>query len=276
MERIDAHQHFWQYDPQRHNWITDDMAVIRQDFLPEQLAPVLAANQVSGCVAVQADTTEAETAFLLQLAEQHAFIKGVVGWTDLCSADVFTRLQHYRSFSKLCGFRHILQAEDPSYLYRHDFRRGMAALQQYGYPYDILIYPKHLQASFDLVAAFPEMNFVIDHLAKPDIRHGDITAWKKGMAALAAFPQVYCKVSGMVTEADWQKWTANDLEPYLDTVTGLFGTDRLLYGSDWPVCLVAAAYNRMMTPVLTYFSRFSENEQADIFGNNARNFYQLN
>lgn len=276
MERIDAHQHFWHYDPHRHGWITDEMAVIRKDFLPEQLAPVLAANQISGCVAVQADTTEAETAFLLQLAEQHDFIKGVVGWTDLCSADVAARLQHYQKFRKLCGFRHILQAEEPSYLYREDFRRGIAALQAAGYTYDILIYPRHLPATLDLVSSFPEMNFVIDHIAKPDIRSGEIAEWEKGMKALAAFPRVYCKVSGMVTEADWQKWTAADLKPYLDAVTVLFGTERLLFGSDWPVCLVAAAYSRMMDPVLSYFSRFSETEQANVFGNNTRNFYQLN
>ncbi|HVZ25766.1 MAG TPA: amidohydrolase family protein, partial [Sediminibacterium sp.] len=275
MERIDAHQHFWHYDPQRHSWITDEMAVIRKDFLPGQLAAVLEANRISGCVAVQADTTAAETNFLLQLAEQYAFIKGVVGWTDLCADDVAVQLEFYRQFPKLCGFRHILQAEDPAYLYRKDFRRGIAALQKAGFTYDILIYPRHLEASYDLVAAFPEMNFVIDHLAKPDIRHQAMGEWKKGLQALAAFPRVYCKLSGMVTEADWDNWTARDLQPYLDTVTDLFGPGRLMFGSDWPVCLVAAAYDQMMAPVLSYYSRFSAAEQENIFGNNARNFYQL-
>lgn len=275
MPVIDAHQHFWQYHPDKHSWINEAMATIRRDFYPADLQPILQQQQIEGCIAVQADQTETETDWLISLAANAAFIKGVVGWVDLCSADIRERLQYYQQFLIVKGFRYMLQGEDPSFMLQPDFLRGLKALQEFGFTYDLLIYPKHFSAAVELVKQFPEQAFVIDHLAKPDIKNSEMAAWKKGIEALAAFPNVSCKVSGMVTEADWQHWQPSDLFPYLDTVTGAFGMKRLLYGSDWPVCLVAASYESMMAPVKEYYSNFSATEQAALFGQNAAVFYHV-
>lgn len=275
MRVIDAHQHFWHYHPDTHGWINEDMAVIRKDFLPSDLLPVLEENGVEGTVAVQADQTEKETAFLLKLAAENDFIKGVVGWVDLRAADIGERLAAYASQKKLKGFRHILQGEEPAFMLQPSFQNGISALKEFGFTYDILIYPKHLEAAKELVKRNPYQPFVIDHIAKPYIKEGLIDDWKKDIMQLAAFPNVHCKISGMVTEADWKQWTKHDLQPYLDVVTEAFGTNRLLYGSDWPVCLVAASYEAMMRPVKEYFSSFTLTEQEQVFSVNAISFYHL-
>lgn len=275
MPVIDAHQHFWHYDPATHAWINEEMLVIRKDFLPGNLQPVLRENNIDGCVAVQADQSEQETGFLIGLANEHEYIRGIVGWVDLRAENVKERLEHYKQYPLVKGFRHILQGEDPAFMLTAEFRRGIAALKDFGYTYDMLIYPKHLAASLELVQQFPEQKFVIDHIAKPDIKNGSLNNWEKGMRALAGMPNVYCKISGMVTEANWQTWTKEDLFPYLSVVTDAFGTNRLLYGSDWPVCLVAAAYHEMMAPVKDFFRNFSAHEQDAVFGKNAIEFYHL-
>lgn len=275
MRVIDAHQHFWHYHPDTHGWINEEMAVIRKDFLPSDLLPVLKENEVEGTVAVQADQTYKETEFLLSLAAEHDFIKGVVGWVDLRAADIRERLAAYASQKKLKGFRHILQGEEPAFMLQPSFLNGISALKEFGYTYDILIYPKHLEAAKELVKRNPYQPFVIDHIAKPYIKDGLVDEWKKGMQQLASFPNVYCKLSGMVTEADWKNWTKKDLLPYLDAVTEAFGTRRLLYGSDWPVCLVAASYEAMMQPVKEYFSSFTQSEQQQVFALNTISFYHL-
>lgn len=275
MRVIDAHQHFWHYHPDTHGWINDDMAVIRKDFLPSDLLPVLEENGVEGTVAVQADQTDKETEFLLSLAAVHDLIRGVVGWVDLRAADISERLAAYTSQKKLKGFRHILQGEEPAFMLQPSFQNGISALKEFGYTYDILIYPKHLESAKELVKRNPDQPFVIDHIAKPNIKDGLVDEWKKGMQQLACFPNVYCKLSGMVTEADWKNWTKKDLLPYLDAVTEAFGTGRLLYGSDWPVCLVAASYEAMMQPVKEYFSSFTQSEQQQVFALNTISFYHL-
>lgn len=275
MPVIDAHQHFWKYHPDTHHWINDEMAVIRKDFLPADLAPVLKQHGVDGCIAVQADQSEAETDFLVSLANENDWIKGVVGWVDLCADKIRERLQYYCQVPVVKGFRHILQAEDPAFMLKPEFLRGIGALQEYGFTYDILVYPRHLPAVQQLVKQFPDQRFVIDHIAKPDISKGVMEEWVKNIQAIAAFPNLYCKVSGMVTEANWSCWKKEDLYPYLDMVTESFGTDRLLYGSDWPVCLLAASYERMMEPVKEYYSNFSATEQAALFGGNAAAFYHV-
>jgi len=275
MTIIDTHQHYWKYDPVNYAWINDDMAVIRQDFLPADLQPVLAANGVAASIAVQADQTEQETDWLLQLADENPFIAGVVGWVDLRSPQLAERLQHYAQFSKLKGFRHVLQGEEPSFMLQSSFVNGIAQLQAHGFAYDILIFPQHLPAALQLVQQFPEQRFVIDHLAKPYIKQGLIGEWASGMKALAAHTNVYCKISGMVTEADWRKWSAADLHPYIDTVVQAFGTNRCMFGSDWPVCLVAAAYDKWLQTVQDFFAGFSTEEQAMVFGGNAKHFYQI-
>jgi len=275
MFTIDAHQHFWRYDVVTHEWINDEMSVIRKDFLPAQLEPVLKQNGISGCVAVQADQSEKETDFLLQLAEEHDFIKGVVGWVDLRADNIKERLDHYKAFRLLKGFRHILQGEAPEFMLQPGFINGIAALQEYRFTYDILVFPQHLKAVLELVSKFPDQPFVIDHIAKPYIKDGLITEWKKDMEQFSIFENVYCKISGMVTEADYHHWKPADFTPYLDATVNAFGTKRILYGSDWPVCLVAANYTDMLNIVKTYFASFTATEQEDFFGNNAIRFYQL-
>jgi L-fuconolactonase len=273
---IDAHQHFWNYNPVKDAWITDDMKVIQDDFLPHHLLPVLTENDVDGCVAVQADQSEDETAFLLELASKHDFIKGVVGWIDLCADNIQDRLHYYNQFSKLKGFRHIVQGEpDPAFLLREDFCRGVHALAKYYFTYDILVYPLQLPAVAAFVKQFPQQRFVIDHMAKPDFKSGDIKEWEKYMRTIAESPHVCCKLSGLVTEADWQNWKPHHFAPFLDVALEAFGTDRLLFGSDWPVCQLAGSYTQVKQLITDYISRLSTAEQAKIMGGNAVRFYNL-
>jgi len=273
--QIDAHQHFWKYDAAVHDWIDDSMQVIRKDFLPRDLKPLLKLAGVEACVTVQADQTEKETAFLLALAQEHDWIKGVVGWTDLMSNSIEEQLSQYQASTLLKGFRHVLQGEDPAFMLQPNFLRGISHLASYGFTYDLLIFPRHLDAALALVKQFPNQAFVLDHLAKPTIKVGLLEGWEKGIRNLAAYPNVCCKVSGMVTEADWFHWKAPDFNPYLDILVDSFGTKRLLYGSDWPVCQVAASYEQQINITRNYFNQFSITEQADIFGNNASVFYHL-
>ena len=275
MKIIDTHQHFWKYDPVNYSWINDDMQVIRKDFLPGDLAVVVNEHALHGTVAVQADQTEAETDWLVQLAAKNDFIKGVVGWIDLRSSNIEERLQHYQQFSKLKGFRHVLQGEEPSFMLQKDFLNGISKLDEFGFAYDILIFPQHLSAALQLVTQFPQQRFVVDHVAKPYIKDGKIDEWKAGMEKLAQHNNVYCKISGMVTEADWKNWTADDLRPYMDVVVNSFGIDRIMYGSDWPVCLVASSYKRWLQTVKDYFASYSAEEQEKVFSSNAMKFYKL-
>lgn len=275
MQIIDTHQHFWKYDPQQHGWINDDMSALRKDFLPADLQPILQRNQVAGCIAVQADQTEAETYWLLELAAANPFIHGVVGWTDLRAGNIRGRLEHFSSFPRLKGFRHILQGEDPGFMLQPGFMNGISALKDFGFTYDILVYPGHLPSLLELVKANPDQPFVIDHLAKPFIRAKQSEPWKKDLAALGAFNNVFCKISGMATEADWNNWTEADMKPYLDAAAEIFGTGRLMFGSDWPVCLPASSYERWLLTVRNYFSAFSSEDQDKVFNRNALNFYHL-
>ena len=274
---IDSHQHFWRYDPIRDGWITDEMSVIRHDFMPTDLLPELRHNQMDGCIAVQADQSEAETIFLLDLATKYEEIKGVVGWVNLCAPDLPDRLEYFSQFEKLCGFRHVAQSEpDDRFLVWKDFSAGIQYLQQFGYTYDILIYPRQLPAAIELVAKFPHQRFVIDHLAKPFIRTGEISTWAQQMRIIAQNPNVHCKVSGLITEADWKNWRFADFKPYLDVAFEAFGPDRIMFGSDWPVCLLAGSYEQVRSLVAQYVRNFPVEQQQKIFGLNAISFYGLN
>lgn len=274
--RIDSHQHFWKYDPVRDAWITDNMKVIQRDFYPYDLASVLIENKIDGCVSVQADQSEQETLFLLNHANQHDFIKGVVGWVDLCAGHVSERLEYFSQFEKMKGFRHIVQAEpDNQFLLRPDFGMGITALQQRGFTYDILVYPKQLPAAIEFVKRFPNQPFVIDHMAKPFIREGRLDNWTSYIKELAQFDNVYCKLSGLVTEADWKGWKPENFTPYLDIVLESFGSNRVMYGSDWPVCLVASTYGQQVRVVEQYIAQLSIHEQQAIMGGNAILFYKL-
>jgi len=272
--KIDSHQHFWHYEPARHGWIDETMSVIQRDFLPSDLAPILKANEIEGCVAVQADQTEEETHFLLKLAEQNDFIKAVVGWVDLRSPHIEARLEYFSEFKKLAGFRHVVQGEaDHNFLLREKFTHGIQLLEKYNFTYDILVFPYQLGATLEFVKKFPNQKFVIDHLAKPYIKDGYFEGWAALMREIAKYENVSCKISGMVTEADWATWTYEDLMPYMDLVGTAFGPERMMYGSDWPVCLVASSYEKMYGSARRFCERFTEHEQEKIFGLNAWHFY---
>jgi L-fuconolactonase len=274
--KIDSHQHFWRYDAARDAWITDSMAVLKRDFLPEHLAAELVANDIDASVAVQADPSENETIFLLDLAEQNECVAGVVGWVDLLSPRLGERLEYFSRFPKLRGFRHVAQAEpDDRFLSRANFVEGVAQLCTFGFTYDILIYPKQLPAAIELAARLPEQRFVIDHLAKPDIKAGKTAPWAAQMREMAQNENVFCKLSGLVTEADWKHWKADDFKPYLDVVFEAFGVERLMFGSDWPVCLLAATYPQMKQLIENYVKGCSEADKENIFGGNAARFYEL-
>jgi len=274
--RIDAHQHFWRYNAAEYGWIGESMEVLRRNFLPQDLEPELAKEGFDGCIAVQARQTLEETNWLLELAEGSPFITGVVGWVDLRSTELRSQLQAIAKHSKLIGIRHIVQGEpDDRFLLQADFLRGVALLSEFDLAYDILIYEKHLPVAVEFVQRFSRQRFVLDHLAKPLIREGKIHPWAEGIRQLAASPNVYCKVSGMVTEADWRSWTPEQFKPYLDVAWDCFGADRLMIGSDWPVCTVAASYSHVIEVVERYLRSRPTEERGKVFGGNAQEFYKL-
>ena len=276
MKIIDSHQHFWNYNTKDFDWITDEMSVIRKDFLPNELQAIYQSNNVAGCVGVQVNQTEEENNFFLDFAEQFDFIRGVVGWVNLMAENVEERLAYWHQHKKVKGFRHILQGErDRALMLNPSFKNGISLLNKFDFAYDILIFPDQLPYALELVKLFPDQKFVIDHLAKPYIKSGEIEQWKNDIKSFRSFENVYCKISGMVTEADWKDDSLQTFEPYLDVVMATFGTKRLMFGSDWPVCLVAASYNKVLQMVKDYFTSFSANQQADIFYNNAVEFYNL-
>lgn len=272
---IDSHQHFWKYNPVNHAWINDEMKIIQKDFLPEQLKPLLERHNIDGCVTVQVDQTEDENHFMLSLADKHDFIKGVVGWIDLRAADLDERLQFFQQFPKLKGFRHIVQGEPKGFLSDVKFIEGVKKLVRYNFTYDLLIYHHQLEEALKFVHHLPNVKIVVDHIAKPSIKTGEKTHWELNMAALATFKNVYCKVSGMVTEADWKNWKDDDFTPYLDEVFEAFGANRIMYGSDWPVCQVAANYEQQFAIVQQYISKLSAIEKQLVMGENAKTFYNL-
>jgi len=274
--RIDAHQHFWVYRPQTHAWISDEMAVLKRDFLPPDLAPLLAAAGLDGCVAVQASQSLDETRFLLDLARRHSFVKAVVGWVDLVSPDLESQLESFASDPAFRGVRHVAQDEpDDRFLARDDVVRGISTLVRHGLTYDILVYARQLPAAVELARRLPDQPFVVDHVAKPEIRAGRLEGWREGIRDLAALPHVTCKLSGIVTEAHWDRWTPADLRPVLEAVLEAFGPTRLMIGSDWPVCLLAADYGAVIGLVRDFIATLSADEQAAILGGTAARFYRI-
>ncbi len=274
--KIDSHQHFWRYRPETHGWIDERMGVLKRDYLPEDLAPLLRAQGFDGCVAVQAAQTLDETRFLLDLSDHHAFIRAVVGWVDLRSPDVERQLADLARHPRFKGVRHIVQSEpDDRFLVREDVLRGLAVLEPFGLAYDILIYARQLPAAIELARRLPRQRFVLDHIAKPEIAAGRVSPWKEQVRELAASPNASCKLSGMVTEAAWKGWTAADFRPYLDVVFEAFGPDRLMIGSDWPVCLLAGDYGTVMGLVEDYMAGRPAAEREKVLGGNAARFYRI-
>ncbi len=276
MERIDSHQHYWLYNRNKHAWINDDMSVIRRDFLPQTSSAIMLENDIAGIIAVQADQSEAETDFLIDLASKNDIIKGVVGWVDLRADNIRERLSHYAEFPVVKGFRHVVQEEpDPDFMLGRHFTRGIALLQEYDFTYDILIFPKQLDASIGLVEMFPAQKFVLDHIAKPPIKDGGINEWEAKIRSLAGYGNVSCKVSGMITEADWKSWKYEDFVPYLDVIFDAFGVNRIMFGSDFPVSKVAGEYGAVVEIIERYTASFTEEEKAGIWRDNARKFYRI-
>ncbi len=273
---IDAHVHFWKYNKTRDAWITDDMKIIQRDFLPGDLQLMLSENNVAGVIAVQADQSEDETRFLLSLAEEFSFIKGIVGWVDLQNENIEKKLLYYSQFPVIKGFRHIVQGEQPGFLQKEKFLNGIKALQAFNFTYDVLVYENQLKEAVEFVNKFPEQMFIIDHCAKPAINNKNIDNWKKLMNEISKNKNVYCKLSGLITEANWNQWNEKDFYPYLDVVFECFGTERLVFGSDWPVMQLSGNYKGWKRLVENYMGSFSQQEKEKVFTQNAINFYKLN
>jgi L-fuconolactonase len=275
-EHIDAHHHLWRYSPQEFGWLDESMMALRRDFLPEDLMREIAAAGIDGTVAVQARQTLEETRWLLQQAEECAAIRGVVGWAPLAAQDFSGVMDEFKRSPKLKGLRHVIQGEkDENYILRKDFNSGVRAIRGSGLVYDLLIYQRHLPQTIDFVDAHPAQVFVLDHIAKPRIVARQMQPWSERIRELGKRENVWCKVSGMVTETDWSGWSAETLRPYLDVVVEAFGLERLMAGSDWPVCLVASQYGRWFEVLRDYFSGFTEAERAAVFGMTAVEVYGL-
>jgi len=274
--RIDAHQHFWAYKPQEYDWIDDRMQALRRDFVPDDLRPELERAAFAGSIAVQACHSLEETRWLLRLASAAPFILGVVGWVDLCSEDLRDQLSEFSNDRKFLGVRHVVQSEpDDRFLLKPEFMRGIRALEEFNLTYDILIYPRHLKVAAEFVERFPGQRFVLDHMAKPPIKSGALEPWTRDLRRLAKFPNVFSKVSGLVTEADWRTWRPEHLRPYLDVAFEAFGPERLMIGSDWPVCTVAASYSEVMGIAIEFIDKFAGPASEAVLGGTAARFWGL-
>jgi L-fucono-1,5-lactonase len=275
-DTIDAHHHFWNYTPVEYGWIGEDMEVIRRSFLPADLKPEITRNGIDGVVSVQARQTVEETEWLLQLAHEHKFIRGVVGWVPLAHPNVATVLDRLAANKHLKAVRHVIQDEpDDRYILREDFNAGIGVLRDYGLAYDVLIFERHLPQAIEFVDRHPNQVFIVDHLAKPRVRDGADSPWREKMRELAKRAHVYCKLSGLVTEADPRRWTEEALRPYIDTVLEAFGPERVMFGSDWPVCLLASKYGQWVEIVSRAIANLSPHEQARVMGGTAVEAYRL-
>ncbi len=272
---IDAHQHFWKYDPVRYSWINNSMQVIQRDFLPNDLSPILRGNGIQGCVAVQADESEEETDFLLSLADENDFIKGVVGWLDFFDDDFNEKIAFYSQHKNFKGVRHILQGKRKGYLFQQKFLIGLRKLERYNLTYDLLVYENQLPEVIKLVKHFPNQRFVLDHIGKPKISKGLDQQWIDGIAQLSKQENVFCKISGMVTETEHWNWSSTEFYPFMDVIVNAFGVDRIMYGSDWPVCYLSAEYEQVLDIVTAYFSKHSSEVLDKVMGKNAIKFYNI-
>lgn len=274
--RIDTHQHFWKYNPQRDAWIDESMTKIRKDFMPEDLNPHLLANNIDGCISVQANQSEDETEFLLSCAKKNDFIKGVIGWLDIRDPNLKNRLDHFSKNSKFKGLRHIVQAEsDMNFMQRDDFQNGISCLKDYNLVYEILIQANQLPSAIQLGKDFPDQKFVLNHCSKPMIKSKIFEPWATHIKRLAEQKNVFCKISGLPTEADWNNWTEEDIKPYLSICVEAFGIPRVMFGSDWPVSLLACSYEKSVKLISNYIKELTISEQNKIMGENALQFYNL-
>jgi len=276
MLKIDSHNHFWMYNSIRDSWIDDERALLKRDFLPKDLELELKDTGQNGCIVVQSDSSELENFFQMENASHSHFIKGIIGWVDFQAKNIHERLDFYGHYPIIKGFRHILQSENlRDFMLQKDFLKGISLLEKKGFTYDILILEDQLGYAQTFIQKFPYQKFVLDHIGKPDIRHQKLEPWAKAIIKLANYPNVYCKLSGMITEAHWQEWKYEHIKPFMDIVLEAFGPKRVLWGSDWPVCLLAGSYKKTFELVNTYIQKLSPSEQGDIMGANALDFYSL-
>lgn len=274
--KIDSHIHFWLYNAEKDAWISDDMKVIQRNFLPNDISWTLKDNGIDGLVAVQADQSLAETEFLTELADVYKVIKAVVGWVDLRSGDVDRQLDTFSKYPIVKGFRHIVEAEqDADFLTRPEFQRGIEALTKRNYTYDLLVSKAQYESTLECVSKNPNQQFILDHIAKPDIVNREFDEWSDFISKIAAFPNVYCKISGLVTEADWKNWLITDFEKYIKHAIESFGKKRICFGSDWPVSLLGATYEQVIKIIDAHLSDFSEAERTDFWGLNILRFYGI-
>jgi L-fuconolactonase len=273
----DSHQHFWQVGRFAYPWMSSDLGVLYRDYLPSQLEPVLADNAVSNTVLVQASNSVEESRWLLSLADENPFIAGVVGWVDLVSPNVESQLEEFTAHPKFKGVRHLVESEPADdWLVQPEVLRGLKRLAAYGISYDLLLHTRHLKYIPRVVDSCTDLQFVIDHMAKPPIASGEIEDWKRELKPLAAYANVQCKLSGLVTEANWTSWQVDDLRPYVETVVELFGPQRMMFGSDHPVCLLAASYGQVLDAFQEILRNLNSVERDLIFSKNAEKFYRLN
>lgn len=272
---LDSHVHFWKYKADAYPWIDKNMQVLKKDYLPQDIELTLKRNNIEGCIAVQATSTELETRFLAELSNTHPVIKGVVGWTNLQANDLEKRLSDLKAYPAIKGIRHIVQEEPDDFMYNGKFRSGISMLADFGFTYDILIYPRQLAAATDLVKAFPQQQFILDHCAKPDIAKRELEIWKSGITDLAMYPNVSCKLSGLLTEARWKDWSPADFYPYLDVVFGSFGVERVMFGSDWPVLLLSGLYVQWKSLLEKYMEQFLPEDKEKVFGLTAQRVYRV-
>ena len=275
MRIIDAHQHFWKYDAQKHGWINEEMRLIQKDFLPTDLKLVMDANKVESCISVQVDQTKEETLYQLECAKLNTFIKGIVGWIDLLDTNIDAFLKVYQQYKIIKGFRHILQGEQKGFMLNPKFISNLNTLSEYGYSYDLLVYHNQLKEAIKLMDGLNELPIILNHGAKPNIKQKDIIDWSKQLKILSKYKNVSCKISGLVTEANWSNWNEDDIFPYLDVIIENFGMDRIMFGSDWPVCLVATSYEKWINLLKKYFNQFSNTDQEKFFALNCERIYKL-
>lgn len=273
---IDTHVHFWKYNKIKDAWITDEMKLLQRDFLPQDLQPVLYENNVNGVIAVQADQSENENGFLIELSKKNSFIKGIVGWVNLQNENIENKLLYYSKLPVIKGFRHIVQAEQNGFLENKNFLNGIGILKRFNFTYDILIYENQLEETVEFVNKFAGQKFIIDHCAKPEIKNKSILKWESGIKEISKNKNIYCKLSGLTTEANWNSWQEPDFHPYLDVIFENFGTDRLVFGSDWPVVLISGGYSKWKNLLENYMSDFSKEDKEKVFTKNAIEFYNLN
>lgn len=272
---IDTHVHFWNFDPARDQWITNEMNVIRKDFSPKNLIRIYNDLNIDGCIAVQANQTEDENHFLIKLADQNDIIKGIVGWVDLLHPQLVERLDYWKNFYQIKGWRHILQAENADFILNEAFISGIKNLKNYDYTYDLLVYHNQLNHVIKMVDQIPNQPFVLDHCGKPDVKNQDFTIWKDHIKILSQNPNILCKVSGLLAEADWKEWKEIEIFNAFDVIFENFGPERVMYGSDWPVVLISRPYQDWFNLVNKYTQKFNESDRRLIFGDNAKAFYKI-